>query len=810
MSIPDSVIEQLNEKADLVAIIKRHTDLKPNGREFKGRCPFHGEKTPSFFVNPEKNMYHCFGCGVGGNAIGFLMDFERQTFMEALKTLSDQTGIDLPKDDFTKYSYQRSNQPYTQHGNAQHRQNKSASTPNSNTNTPTNTISPSTPAPPSFGDIQPNNTQFDNQPSDNPPFYNPPFVADHHAQFDNTHFNNSQVDEQPFYGQPFERLSPNISPNLPNVIGEFDTQLDGSLHALLSAVAQFYKKSLKDNDIAYRYLLNRGLTPQTIAFFELGYAPTAWQHLEQAFPNDLEGLRLLGLIRTSQKGREFNLFRDRVMFPIKDKQGRIVGFAGRALDDETLPKYVNSSDSVVFQKNHILYGYYESRLHRAENWLVVEGYLDVISLYQAGIYGAVAPMGTAINENQIAQLLKFNDELTLCFDGDKAGQKAATRALEVAMPVLTDGKSLKFLTLPDNHDPDTYTKTHGKDKMQAAILGALSTTQYLYELMRHRYDLNLPEQKAAAMRDIRALTDKLPKGSSFRSWLNNELYQKLRGTRHQRGSLPTNYDTQQISIAEQVALCLLYRPSIAQTIDWDNEHPDDPLLAFFAEANLSNLHPAFEQKFAEANISTPKLPSWSDFCFVTYGDDNGNSYKKINALGKFIELIKQATPILLPDNDDSNAIFLLSAMGNTNAQRQLCVHWDGFCEHLKKLDNQSPDNNNLSLLFNELLYRLTHQFIKNAQLSATHLLISQLHAKRLALLDDWLRRHSLLLDRWFLAKAHQWPQSPTPAPPAKRQANGKITPTVRFVLSGANSLIWANGQAMPIKSLPKPPHLMMS
>ena len=164
------------------------------------------------------------------------------------------------------------------------------------------------------------------------------------------------------------------------------------------------------------YFKERGLSDNIIEEFKLGYAPTGWQHLEQAFPQDIEGLKALGLVRQSEKGRDYDLLRDRVIFPIRDNQGRVIGFAGRALDNEVKPKYINSSDSPVFHKQHVLYGYYESRQHKANDWLVVEGYMDVIALYQAGIYGAVASMGTAINESQISRLLQLNPTLTLCFD----------------------------------------------------------------------------------------------------------------------------------------------------------------------------------------------------------------------------------------------------------------------------------------------------------------------------------------------------------------------------------------------------------
>lgn len=728
MQIPQSVIEQLNEKADLVGIIKRHTALKPNGREFKGCCPFHGEKTPSFFVNPDTNLYYCFGCGAKGNAISFLVDYEKMSFLEALQTLSERTGIDLPKEDNKKYQY-----------------NRTKTTP---AQSPTAKLAQPIPIPPPA-----------------PNFFNPNFPA-----------NNGQPLGQPVptaptqtpppptgqsIGHPLPNpFTPNAPPNWqppvhpqppPPTQVSFANDLDGDLFGLLTAVNRYYQAMLKDTPTAYRYLANRGLSGETISHFELGYAPSDWQHLQKAFPNDVEGLRMLGLIRTSQKGKEFDLFRDRVMFPIKDKQGRVVGFAGRALDDDTLPKYINSSDSVVFQKNHILYGYYESRQQKAKDWLVVEGYLDVISLFQAGIYGAVAPMGTAINEGQIGQLLKFNDELTLCFDGDDAGQRASLRALEVAMPVLADGKSLKFLTLPDNHDPDTYTKTHGKEKMQSAIDNALPLSDYLHWIMANRYDLSRPEQKASAMRDVKALTDKLPKGASLRSWLNSDFFTRLKG-KPSKKTQPANYQATQPTLDEQLALCLLYEPTLAQHIgfDWHNINPDDPLMCLYADSNLLNSHLPFEFKLSEHNLITPALPSWASFCQIATPETPHAT--RLNWFGELILLIKSALPSLIiaqnhssqsPTVIQANALFLLGAMGKSPTQSRLASQWQTFFELLQK--NPQPNSNRL--LFNELLCRAVVLHIKQAQAQALHLLISQLHHKRLSLLDAWLKHHSFILDQ---------------------------------------------------------------
>ncbi len=576
MRISDTLLEQLNAQADLVAIIRRHTPLKPAGREFKGCCPFHGEKTPSFYVNPESNLYYCFGCGAKGNAISFLVDFERLSFIEAAKTLSEQTGIELPKEGNKQYQYQRG-----------------VSTP-----------PPTAPEPPiNTFDIESKNDKTPNTPLDTGAFDTSIDDTQEHTSAD------AVVVEETAFALP-------VTP--------FELQGNGDLYQLLTAVTAFYRHQLQQHPVAMSYFVNRGLSHDTINTFELGYAPAGWQHLESAFPNDIDGLRMLGLVRTSQKGREFDLLRDRVIFPIKDKQGRVVGFAGRALDDSVTPKYLNSSDSVVFQKQHILYGYYESRQARAKEWLIVEGYMDVIALYQAGIFGAVAPMGTAVNAGQLANLFKFNNALTLCFDGDSAGQRAALRTLEVAMPILVDGKQLNFLTLADSHDPDTFIKAFGDDAMRDAIAHALPLSDYLYQIMAQKYDLSRAEDKASAMAEVKLLTEKLPKGSSFRWWLNNDIYQRLRGKPVLRSS--ANYQHTNDAGFIQIFLCILYQPTLIA---------DDPLTRLYQASGLDAAHLPLMERLTSQGLSIPELPTWSQL--------------PLDGLSDFIDATLFALPHLICD-----------------------------------------------------------------------------------------------------------------------------------------------------------------
>lgn len=397
MSIPNHILEQLNSQADLVSIIGRHTTLKRAGGEYKGCCPFHGEKSPSFYVNPQKNIYHCFGCSVGGNAISFLRDYENFTFIEAVNELSKQTGIEVPKEEQQNVSYQRSKKQPTIKPPVAATQapNKPLNSAQISADIPSGHVSSN------YNDSHFNNNSYENYPPlesyDSMPYMADDYGSEYHA--DNSY-------------PPAWLVDSNDITQVQDMSGIADKK-DGNLYELLEQIQLFYQHNLTIHPHAKHYFLSRGITEDIFETFGLGYAPFGWQHLEHQFPQDIEGLKALGLVRQSESGRDYDLLRDRVIFPIRDNQGRTIGFGGRALDDEVKPKYINSSDSPVFHKQHVLYGYYESRQKRADNWLVVEGYMDVIALYQAGIYGAIASMGTAINESQISRLLTLNPTLTL-------------------------------------------------------------------------------------------------------------------------------------------------------------------------------------------------------------------------------------------------------------------------------------------------------------------------------------------------------------------------------------------------------------
>lgn len=463
MAIPQHTIDQILDRTDIVDLIGQRVKLKKTGRTYSGCCPFHQEKSPSFHVYRDKQYYHCFGCQANGNAIRFLMDIDNRNFIDVMKELSSSAGVELPKD-----NTENKKLSYT-------RQVTKPPVAKANTAEP---VVPQQPIDESYNTLE-------------PVFFDDPFT-----QF-----------EQPFnFEEPVQ---------------------EGNLYDLLENIAQFYEHQLPNSQKAKNYFKQRGLTNQTIQFWRLGYAPEDWQHLEKAFPYDIDGLKQLGLIRSSDNGRDFDLLRDRVIFPIRDPKGRVVGFGGRALNDEIKPKYINSPDSEVFHKNQLLYGLYEGRKLKSSDWLMVEGYMDVIALQQYGITGAVATLGTASNTEHLNILFKQNSRITIAFDGDAAGQKAARRTLEIALPLLNDGRELKFFVLPNDHDPDSLIRREGLENFQKLLQQSPLLSDFVFAHLTGQHDISTPEGKSLVMGELRELTELLPKQGSFRYLLNQSFREKL-------------------------------------------------------------------------------------------------------------------------------------------------------------------------------------------------------------------------------------------------------------------------------------------
>lgn len=404
--IPPGFKQDLLARIDIVEIVGRYVQLKKAGINFKGLCPFHGEKTPSFIVSPSRQTYHCFGCGVHGNAIDFLMEHGGLGFIDAVRDLAQQVGLAVPEDDST----------------------------------------------------------------------------------------------------PEERAQ-----------AQQQRERQGTLTEVLERAAAHYRKQLKASPRAIDYLKRRGLTGEIAAQFALGYAPEGWRSLASAFPHyDDPLLTEAGLVIVQGEGedaRRYDRFRDRVMFPIRNVRGEFIGFGGRVIDQGE-PKYLNSPETPVFVKGRELYGLYEARqaLRQLGYALVVEGYMDVVALAQLGFPNAVATLGTACTAEHVHKLLRFTDTLVFSFDGDAAGRRAAVRALEAALPHASDTRTIKFLFLPPEHDPDSYIREHGRDAFALCVADAVPLSRQLLDTAREGLDLSAAEGRAHMLAAAKPLWNQLPDG----------------------------------------------------------------------------------------------------------------------------------------------------------------------------------------------------------------------------------------------------------------------------------------------------------
>ncbi|MFT5175437.1 MAG: DNA primase [Gammaproteobacteria bacterium] len=406
--IPQSFIDDLINRADIVEIINAHVSLKKAGREYTACCPFHDEKSPSFTVSPQKQFYHCFGCGAHGTVLGFMMDYERLEFVDAIEELASRYGLEVPRDGGT------------------------------------------------------------NEPRDN----------------------------------------------------ESRARNQAILEVLEQANVHF-KRSLREHpqaQSAKEYLKGRGMSGRTAQAFEIGYAPPGWDNLLNALGHDEHAIRALseaGLLSEGEDGkRRYDRFRDRIMFPIHDRRGRVVGFGARTLGDDT-PKYLNSPETAVFHKGRELYGLFrvQQLRERPDTVIVVEGYMDVAMLHEFGIDYACAALGTAATPDQMERLFRFNPDVVFCFDGDKAGRRAAWRALENALPFMRDGCRARFMFLPDGDDPDSFVQQHGKEAFEALLARAPTLTEFLFQNLRENNDTHSPEGQARLKEQARPLIERLPDGT---------------------------------------------------------------------------------------------------------------------------------------------------------------------------------------------------------------------------------------------------------------------------------------------------------
>ena len=392
--IPESYIQELLHRIDLVDLIDGYVHLKKAGANYAACCPFHNEKSPSFTVSPSKQFYHCFGCGAHGTAIGFLMEYSGLGFVDAIKELSSRAGMQMPEED---------------------------------------------------------NRRPDNGP----------------------------------------RIT--------------------TLTDVMARAAKYYYEQLKLSEAAIDYLKWRGLSGEIAQKFGIGYAPDGWQNLGAAF-EDYSGVELqqAGLVIKNEQGRLYDRFRDRVMFPIMNQKGEVIAFGGRVMGDGE-PKYLNSPETPLFEKGREVFGLPQARaaLREKNTVVVVEGYMDVVALAQHGVGNAVATLGTATTATHVQKLLRQVDRIVYCFDGDKAGRKAAWRALENSLEVLPEQKSIDFVFLPDAEDPDSFVRKQGVDAFDLLITQAMPLSEFMLRELASHCDMTSAEGRARLVAEAKPLLTRL-------------------------------------------------------------------------------------------------------------------------------------------------------------------------------------------------------------------------------------------------------------------------------------------------------------
>ncbi|MBL8491586.1 MAG: DNA primase [Rhodocyclaceae bacterium] len=400
--IPESFIQELLARVDIVDVVERYVTLKKAGANYSACCPFHSEKTPSFTVSPSKQFYHCFGCGAHGTAIGFLMQYAGLGFVEAVEDLASHAGLQVPREsgtDAARAATQARKAPLTE---------------------------------------------------------------------------------------------------------------------LMARAARFYRDQLKASPKAIDYLKSRGLTGEVAARFGLGYAPEEWQGLQRVFPDYGDSALLeCGLVIDNDQGRRYDRFRDRIMFPILDQRGNVIGFGGRILAGDkgadSGPKYLNSPETPLFEKGRELYGLVQARqaIRERDTVIVVEGYMDVVALAQHGVGNAVATLGTATTPVHVQKLLRQASRIVFCFDGDAAGRKAAWRALEASLEHLTDDRFAGFLFLPPEHDPDSFVRAEGAAAFQALVARPTALSEFMMRELKSHADLGSAEGRAQLVHEAKPLLQRL-------------------------------------------------------------------------------------------------------------------------------------------------------------------------------------------------------------------------------------------------------------------------------------------------------------
>jgi DNA primase len=368
--IPEKFIDDLLARVDIVEVIEQRVPLKKAGRDWTARCPFHDERSPSFTVSPNKQFYHCFGCGAHGSAIKFLMEYDRMEFPDAVEELASRVGLKVPYEGGGK---------------------------------------------------------------------------------------RAQAEDS------------------------------ADLYTVLDACAKFYQRELGKSDKARAYFDARGLDAATIERFGLGYSPDGWDGIKNALGTSTQRIALLekgGMLTRGERGTPYDRFRDRVMFPIQDRRGRVIAFGGRILEktEDSGAKYLNSPETPLFHKGQQLFALWQVRQAHSKipRLIVVEGYMDVIALFQHGVTQAVATLGTATTRDHAELLFRNCADVYFCFDGDRAGRGAAWKAVESVLPRMRDGRQAFFLFLPDGEDPDSLVRKEGQAGFEQRLKDATPLSEFFF------------------------------------------------------------------------------------------------------------------------------------------------------------------------------------------------------------------------------------------------------------------------------------------------------------------------------------------
>lgn len=402
--IPQAFIDDILDKTSLANLIDEHVPLKKQGSSYQACCPFHQEKTPSFYVMPDKGFYHCFGCKQSGNAISFLIDYLSHDFLEAVEILASRLGMTVPRDENIKAFIDKS--------------------------------------------------------------------------------------------KPLLELM---------------AEIDG-----------YYQQNLKHATDTIAYLKAREISGETAKHFHLGYAKPGWHHLEEQFKGCGSNLDKTGMRVENDKGNRYDRFRHRLMFPIFDRKGRVIAFGGRVIDKDDKPKYLNSPETALFHKSQELYALNLAQKSEQDSLIVVEGYMDVIGLYQHGIDNAVATLGTSLTASHIERLIATRQQLYVCFDGDSAGRQAAIRALDIAFPMLTDGIDIRFIFLSEGQDPDSLVKTQGRQAFDALLKSAQPLQEVFFARLKQQCDLSQLSGRSLLVAKAKPYLDQLS-ASSFKDLLMDSL-----------------------------------------------------------------------------------------------------------------------------------------------------------------------------------------------------------------------------------------------------------------------------------------------